>query len=274
MATVSLRILFLGELVGKAGIYCVKQSLQKLKTSREIDFVVANGDGVTGGFGLGKSHSVYLRKLGVDVLTGGDQIFYKKDMVASFNTTPSVLRPANLPPGSPGRGWRHYAVGKIRVGVINLIGQSGFLRMHGSNPFTFLPDIVSRLKEDAPTIILDFHATTTAEKQAMFRIADGMVTAAIGTGQRVVTADARVTEGGTATLCDAGRTGSIQSVAGLDPEVEIRQFLRQVPERSNETFEGLEIQGAIIDADDTGRATNIETIRIPCAPPEDKEESA
>ncbi len=273
-ATVSVRILFVGEIVGKAGVFCLKQSLAHIKQTKEIDFVLANGDGATGGFGLGKNHSVYIRKLGVDVITSGDQIFYKKDTVASLNTMNTVLRPANLPPGSPGRGWRHYAVGKTRVGVVNLLGQSGFAKMHGSNPFTFLPEIVSRLKEDASVVIVDFHAATTAEKYSMFHHADGQVAAVVGTGQRAITADSRVSDAGTATLCDAGRTGSIQSVGGLDPEIEIRQYLRQIPERSAECFDGLEIQGAVIDIDDSGKATGIEILRIPCVPPEENEEAS
>ena len=158
------RVLCVGEIVGRTGIHTVKSVLPQIKKDMSIDFVIANGEGVTGGFGMGKNHSIYLRKLGIDVITAGEKVYYKKDMVEHIQKAPYILRPANYPPGNPGRGWRVYEKDGTRIGVISLLGQSGFRRTHLSNPFTFLPDIVSRLKEDTPLIILDFHATTTAEK--------------------------------------------------------------------------------------------------------------
>ena len=262
-----MRILFLGEIVGRAGVYCVKTLLPQLRSELNVDFVVGNGDGTTGGFGIGKNHSIYLRKLGVDVITGGDQIYYKKDMVEHINTAPYILRPANFPPGNPGRGWRYFSVGEKRIGVVSLLGQAGFERVHLSNPFTFLPEIVDRLKRETDTVVVDFHAVTTAEKYSMFHLCDGMVAAMIGTGQRVITSDARVMPHGTAVICDTGRTGSMNSVAGLDPEIEIRQFLTQIPERSQEAWAGLALQGALVEVGDDGRAVSIETVNHPCPDP-------
>lgn len=263
----TLRILYLGEIVGKAGIYCVKSELNRLRREHRIDFVIANGDGATGGFGIGKNHSIYLHKLGVECITGGDQIYYKKDMVPHIGKAPYIVRPANLPPAAPGRGWRHFDAGGQRLAVCSLLGMAGFGKVHASNPFTFIPELVERMKRDTPCILLDFHAATTAEKYTMFHIADGLLSAVVGSGHRSITADAAVSERGTATICDTGRTGSLNSVGGLDPSVEIQKFLRQVPERSKEWWENLELQGAIIEIDSEGSAVSIESLRHPVEQP-------
>lgn len=258
------RILFLGEIVGKAGVFCVKNQLPAIKHDRGIDFVIANGEGATGGFGIGKNHSIYLHKLGIDVITSGECIYYKKDMVPHIKNAPYILRPANYPPGNPGRGWWSYTLGDKKIGVINLLGQSGFTRTHLSNPFTFLPEIVSRIRQDTNIIILDFHAATTAEKYSMFFHADGLVSAVIGTHFKTLTADEQIMPKGTAVICDAGRTGSIDSVGGLLPEIEIQKQLTQVPERSKDAGGRLEIQGVILEIQQDGKSSSIERIRIPC----------
>ncbi|MFP4562009.1 MAG: YmdB family metallophosphoesterase [Spirochaetia bacterium] len=260
----SVRILFLGEIVGKAGVYCVKNLLSTIKEDKNIDFVIADGEGATGGFGIGKNHSIYLHKLGIDVITSGECIYYKKDMVPHIRNAPYILRPANYPPGNPGRGWWTYSVKGVNIGVINLLGQSGFNRTHLSNPYTFLPEIVSRMRDDADIIILDFHAATTAEKYTMFYHADGLVTAVIGTHFKTPTADERIMPKGTAVVCDVGRTGSIDSVGGLLPDIEIQKQLTQVPERSKDAWGRLEMQGVIIQTGREGKNTSIERIRIPC----------
>ena len=256
-----MRILFIGEVVGKAGVFCVKSALGTIKKERGIDFVITNGDSVTGGFGLGKNHSIYLRKLGIDVITGGECIYYKRDMVPHIGSAPYILRPANYPPGNPGRGWRIYQAGDKKVAVICLLGQSGFSRVHLSNPYTFLPEIVARIRQETNIIVLDFHACATAEKYTMFHLADGLVSAVIGTHGKVLTADAHVMPRGTGVLCSVGRTGSMMSVGGLDKTVEIRKFLTQIPERSKDAWDGLELQGAVLEVGDDGRTASIEVFR-------------
>ncbi|MDY7027862.1 MAG: TIGR00282 family metallophosphoesterase [Spirochaetota bacterium] len=258
-----IRVLYIGEIVGKAGVFCIKQALRPLKEEKQIDFVIANGEGTTGGFGIGKNHSIYLHKLGIDVITAGEKVYFKKDMVPHITKAPYILRPANYPPSNPGRGWRVFQVGDRKIGVICLLGQSSFSRVHLSNPFTFLPELVSRVKEETNLIILDFHASTTAEKYSMFHHADGLVSAVIGSHTKVLTADEHIKEKGTAVICDSGRTGSFVSVGGLDPAVEIQQFLTQIPERSNEYWESLELQGVIIEIGDDGRAEHIERVKHP-----------
>lgn len=270
--TVSVRVLFIGEIVGKAGVYCVKTQLPRLKQEKKIDFVIANGDGVTGGFGLGKNHSIYLHKLGVDVITSGECIYYKKDMVPHLDKAPYILRAANYPPGNPGRGWRIYTKEGFKIAVINLLGQSGFNRVHPSNPYTFLPEIVNRIRPETPNIVLDFHAATTAEKSTMFHHANGLVSAVIGTHGRAIAAGETVLSGGTGVLSDAGRTGSLDSVGGMETETEIRKFLTQIPDRGVETWKGLELQGVFLEIED-GKTLQIETLRVPCGTPPQAETS-
>jgi hypothetical protein len=157
-----------------------------------------------------------------------------------------------------------------KIAVVNLLGQSGFNRVHLSNPYSYLPEIVSRIVPETPIIIVDFHASTTAEKQALIYQADGMVSAIIGTHFKVLTADHRIYPKGTAAITNAGRTGSLDSVAGLDPEIEIGKFLTAVPERSKDAWANLELQAILIDVNEDGRAEHIEIIRKQCENPDDE----
>ncbi|MFP4180551.1 MAG: TIGR00282 family metallophosphoesterase [Spirochaetaceae bacterium] len=259
----SIHILYIGEIVGKAGVYCIKNGLQEIKEKYGVDFVIANGEGTTGGYGIGKNHSIYLHKLGIDVITAGEKVYYKKDMVPHISKAPYILRPANYPPQNPGRGWRIYQSGDRKFGIINMLGQSGFDRVHLSNPFTYLPELVNRIKQETPIILVDFHASTTAEKYSMFHYADGMVSAIIGSHTKVLTADEHIMEKGTGVICDTGRTGSFLSVGGLEPETEMRQFLTQIPERSNEYWKGLELQGVVLHLNEEGKTEYIERFRHP-----------
>lgn len=259
-----MKVLFIGEIVSKAGVYTVKKLLPGLRKERDIDFVIANGNGVTGGFGMGKNHSLYLKKLGLDVITSGECVYYKKDMVSFIPKASFLLRPANYPPGSPGRGWGIYSVGDRKIAVINMLGQSGYQRVHLSNPFSYIPDLIKRVQETTPHIIVNFHATTTAERQTLAYVVDGTVSAIIGTGTKALTADAGIMEKGTAMITDAGRTGSIHSVGGLAADIEINKFINQIPERSQDAWDQLELQGVLLDLDDQGKALSIETLRLPC----------
>lgn len=266
-------MLCIGEVVGKTGVYCIKKLLPVIKEEEKIDFVIANTEGVTGGFGLGKNHSVYMRKLGIDCQTLGEKGYYKKDIVDHIVKAPYLLRPANYPPGNPGRGWRVYECGEKKIGVFTMLGQSGFPRTHLSNPFTYAPDIAEKLKADADIVIMDFHAATTAEKYTMFRLMDGHVSAVVGSHTKAISADEQILPGGTAVICDTGRTGSMESVGGLDPEIEIEKFLTQVPERSRDAWKKPELQGVIIEFGEDGRAVSIRRIRKECEEVPDAGES-
>ncbi len=262
--SVSIRIVALGEIVGRAGIFCVKTVLKKLKRDRNIDFVIANGEGATGGFGLGARHSEYLRKLGIDVLTTGEKAYFKKDMVGHIRKASYILRPANLPARAPGRGWALYECKGRTIGVLSLLGLAGYDRVHPANPFGMLQGLVARIREHTPIILLDFHAATTAEKAIMAHMSDGLVSALIGSHAKVPTADERILPEGTAAVTDTGRTGSAHSVGGLAPEIEIRKFLTGIPERSKDAWDDVRMRGVIIDIGDDGKAVAIERIDLPC----------
>lgn len=262
-----IRILYISEIVGKAGIWCIKTALPALKKAENPDLVIANGNGVTGSWGLGRQHAGYLRKLGIDIITGGDCIFYKKDLVEGIDTIPYVIRPANFPPESPGRGWRLVNVGGVKIAVVSYIGRAGFNRVHGENPFTALTLLADRLHQETPFIIVDFHATATAEKLAFFYHADGKVSAVIGSHGRVQTADEMVLPGGCAVITDAGRTGSIDSVAGTDPSSKIKEYLSRIPDWSKDAWQRPELQGLVIDLDDKGKSTAIRRVKINCGEP-------
>ena len=273
------KILYVAEIVTKTGVYCAKKQLKALKKEFGADFVIANADGASGGFGLGTSHSVYLRKLGIDVLTSGDFIYNKKDIQEHLPKAYHLLRPANFPSDNPGRGWRTYTLGERggkversqNIVVINLLGQAGLTRIHPANPYYLLPGIIERAKKDTDIIVLDFHSPITAEKTAMNIYANGKVSAVIGSGMRVQTSDARILSEGTAVISDAGRTGSIQSVGGFDPKVEITQKMSATPQRSVECWEGLEIQGLFLQIDDDGRAQSIKPFRRSVKSPDQQE---
>ncbi len=261
---VLMRVLFIGEIVGKAGHFTLKHQLNRLVDEGGVDFVIANANGATGGFGLGKNHAITLRKKGIRVLTGGECTFYKKDIVEYLPKAPWILRPANLPPGIPGRGWGVYDTPMGNIGVICMLGQAGYTRTHGNNPYTYLPEIVRKIKERTDIIILNFHATTSAERRTMAFHSDGLVSAMIGTGSRCQTADSTVLPGGTAIITDAGRTGSRESVYGMDSDTEMRILLTRVPERSKDGWGDLRLQGVLMDIGEDGKSRSIEVLDIPC----------
>jgi metallophosphoesterase (TIGR00282 family) len=261
-----LRVLYVAEIVGKAGIYALKTALGELKKQKKADFVIAGADGVTGGNGLGRNHAAYLHKMGINVLTTGDCCFYKRDLVENLGRIPYVLRPENLNPQAPGIGARVYSVGTAKIAVTVLLGQSGFARLHGENPYAKLPALLERLRRETPYVIVDFHAEATAEKGALFALADGACSAVIGSHNRVQTADERTLPGGTAVITDAGRTGSRNSVGGAEINGRIQEYLTGIPDWTREAWDQPEIQGVCLDIDSRGKSVSIERIQWPVPP--------
>jgi metallophosphoesterase (TIGR00282 family) len=256
-----LTIAYIAEIIGKVGVYSFKKGLAELKKQRNIDFVIACADGVSSGAGLGRHHAGYMRKLGADVLTTGDCCFFKKDMVENFDKLPYVLRPDNLNTSAPGYGSRIFRVGNQKIAVAVLLGQSGFFRIHADNPFPMIPLLLERLHQETPFVIIDYHASTTAEKKIMMQSVKGKCSALIGSHCKVQTADESIIDG-TAYITDAGRTGSLNSVGGMDAESHIRQLRSGIPEWSKEAWDKPEMQGVIIEIDDHGKAESIERIKI------------
>ncbi len=273
----SIRILYVAEIVGKAGVFTVKKTLAAARRDLKADFVIGNADSATGGAGLGRQHAVYLRKLGLEAITTGECCYYKRDIVEHMPKAPYLLRPANYPYGNPGRGYKVFSCAaaggeasgaegrSAKVAVLQLLGQAGFSRVHLANPYQAVADLARKLREETPIIILDFHAATTAEKQTMSYHAAGLVSAVIGSHTKAQTADARVVRGGTAYITDAGRTGSLLSVGGLDPATRIGEYLSGISAWAKDGSAGLELQGCLVEVGDDGRALSIEALRIPCA---------
>ena len=271
------RILFLGEITGRPGIAALKSGLQDIKTEYSIDYTVANGEGMTNGFGIGKAHALQLGKLGVDLITGGEKMFYKLDMVEFIQKAGFILRPANYPPLCPGHGYRHVTLGGRKIAFINIQGNSNFPRQNIQNAFFSADSILKKLREsDSSEIpILIFHAATTAEKKTMKFYLDGRAAAVIGTHTKVLTADECVSEKGTAYITDIGRVGSFLSAGGFDPETEITKLRSQLPLRSRECWNDGVIEGAVVTIDEeAGRAASIERIlkHVSIPKPEEKAE--
>jgi metallophosphoesterase (TIGR00282 family) len=257
-----MKILYVAEIVGKAGIYSFRKGLAELKKSRSFDFVIANANGVTGGNGLGRNHAAYLRKLGANALTLGDCCFYKKDLVEQIDRLPYVLRPANLSAHAPGAGARVFRCGERKIAVAVLLGQSYFSKLHGENPWTRLPVLLEHLRAETPFVVVDFHAAASAEKRSLFEMAAGHASAVIGSHNRVQTADEEIISG-TAVISDAGRTGSIDSVGGCDAASRIDEYLSGIPNWSKPAWDNLQTQGVVIDIADDGTARSIK--RVHCA---------
>jgi metallophosphoesterase (TIGR00282 family) len=273
-----MKILYIAEAVGKAGIYSVKKGLPELKRRHQIDFSILGGDSVTGGNGLGKGHAAYLHKLGADAITGGECGFYRKDIVESLAKTPYVIRPYNLAGiddryHPPGRGWRLFKAGQQKIALSCLLGQSGFSRLHGDNPLAAFEYLAERSGEETPFLIIDYHAQATAEKLSFLEAVKGRCCAVIGSHTKVQTADEAVIDG-TAYISDAGRTGAVNSVGGSEAEGRIREYLSGVPDWTRDAWGPCEFCGVLISTDDTGRALTIERIRMslpPAIAPEGRE---
>jgi metallophosphoesterase (TIGR00282 family) len=256
-----MKILYVAELVGKAGIYCFKKAIGSLKQELSPDFVIVCADGATGGNGLGFNHAGYLKKLGADAITLGECCFYKKDLTENLNDFSYVLRPVNLGGEPPGRGEHIFKVGQTKIALVVLLGQSSFTRIHSENPVAGLSTLLERLHEKTPFVIIDYHAQASAEKQTLFFAAQGQCTAIIGSHCRVQTADETVLAGGTAVITDAGRTGSQCSVGGSEIQSKIFEFMSGIPEWTKDAWDCCELQGVFIETDDAGKALTIKRIR-------------
>lgn len=269
-----MRILFLGEIVGRCGIGVLKTALKNYRNERNIDFVIANGEGATSGFGLGFVNAQSIKyNMGVDVFTLGEKTYFKMDMVEGISKKDWILRPMNYPEDAPGRGIRYFTVGEKKICVINMLGMMSFNNPHLNNPFLSVEGIVEKARQAVNIVIVMFHARATAEKRAMFKLLEGRVSAVLGTHTKVLTADSTV-ENGTAYISDLGRCGASDSVGGFDAESEIRIFRTQINARSKESWEKPEMQGAIVDFDnESGRAVSIEPVKfgVDCKMPERKD---
>lgn len=263
-----LNILFLGEIVGRPGIQALKNGLDLIKNKYAVDYTIANVEGMTNGFGIGRAHSAQLEKLGVDLATGGEKLFYKIDMVEYLPKAQYILRGYNYPPKCPGRGYKIVTLNDRKFLIANLVGNAD-MKASIQNAFLSAESLLKKKEEEDLLLIVQFHASTTAEKNTMFHMLDGKAVAVIGTHTKVISADAHVSEKGTAYISDNGRVGSFLSVGGFDSQTEIRKFLTALPLRSKECWDEGIIEGVVVKVDEKeGKSVEIipilEKVGIKC----------
>ncbi len=258
-------LLFVADVIGSPGRDVLRALLPDLKRRHDLHLIICNCENSAAGFGVTREVARDLFDAGCDVLTGGNHLWDKKDSIEYLAEEPRLVRPANLPEGTPGRGFRVFkAANGTHVGVVNLLGRV-FMR-EADCPFRTADAVLETLGKQAKVIFVDFHAETTAEKVALGWHLDGRVSALVGTHTHVQTADERILPKGTAFLCDAGMTGGFDGVIGMDRTAALRRFLTLMPERLQPASGDLRMNAAVVSVDETtGRATRIQRLQIPYA---------
>jgi metallophosphoesterase (TIGR00282 family) len=255
-----MNLLFIGDIVGRPGRELVRVGLDALVARHEIELVIANGENAAAGFGITRDIGAALFDYGVDVLTSGNHIWDKKEALDYISTEPRLLRPANYPTGTPGRG-AYVAQSRAgrSVGVVNIMGR---VFMPGTDdPFAVVLREIEELRHRARVVFVDVHGEATSEKMAMGWHLDGKVTAVVGTHTHVQTADERLLPKGTAYLTDAGMTGPHDSIIGMQIEPSLSRFLTAMPSRLEPATGNPRLNGVVISSDvETGRATAITRI--------------
>lgn len=257
-----MRVLFVGDVVGKPGRQAVRHLLPALRRRHEVDFTVVNIENAAGGFGFTPEIAREILDAGADCLTAGNHVWKKREAYGYIDSEPRVLRPANYPDGAPGRGYGLYVVGGRQIAVANLMGRVFMDPL--LCPFRLLDQIWERIRDETPLFVLDFHAETTSEKVALGWYAAGRASAVIGTHTHVQTADERILPGGTAYLTDVGMTGPVNSVLGVETELVIEKFLTQMPVKFEVARGPALLMAAVLELDDhTGRAQRIVRLQEP-----------
>jgi hypothetical protein len=251
------RILFLGDIVGKPGRKAVQDALPGLVQEHSPLFVIVNGENSAAGVGITQEIAEGLFKAGVDAITLGNHAFNKKEVYGYLGSGAPIVRPANLPPGTPGIGYTTVEKQGVRLGVTNLCGRV-FLDGY-DDPFRAIEPILKEL--GTPHVFVDFHAEATSEKVAFAFHLDGRVTAVVGTHTHVTTADEQILPGGTAYITDVGMCGPRPSVIGMDKDVILQRFRTSLPTRFVVAEHPGVISGVVVDVQsDTGRATSIRRV--------------
>jgi metallophosphoesterase (TIGR00282 family) len=257
------KLLFVGDIVGSPGRHAVEALLPGLRERHEPDFVVVNGENSAGGLGITERIARGLYRIGVDAITLGNHAFRHAEVYDFLDRDERIVRPANYPKGNPGRGYTVVENDGLRLAVVNLSG-TVFLDAARS-PFAEVDAILAELRGRADHVLVDFHGEATSEKVAMGWYLDGRVTACVGTHTHVPTADARVLPGGTAYITDVGMTGPRGGVIGVQKELAVRRFVTQMPVKFETATDDPWLNGVLIEADESGRATAIEQLLLPDA---------
>jgi metallophosphoesterase (TIGR00282 family) len=256
-----MRILFVGDVVGKIGRRLLQERLRRLQNELQADLTVVNVENAAGGFGLTGAVWDELKRLPVDVFTSGNHIWDKKETAELLDAEPRLLRPANYPPGNPGRGWVVVPAKRVSVAVINLQGLTFMSAIE--SPFRAADRILEELPAQTLVKLVDFHAEATSEKQAFAWYLDGRVSAVLGTHTHVQTADERVLPRGTAALTDVGMTGPYEGIIGFKPQAVIERFLFATPRSLEPATRGGALCAAFVEVDETnGHAVAIRRLRV------------
>ncbi len=257
-----LKLLFIGDIVGRPGREIVNERLGKIRTEHAIDFVIANGENSAAGNGITGAIARSLLEAGVDAITLGDHVWDQRGWESEITQIERVGRPANLPPSNPGED--HVIIEKrgFRVAVFTVLGRQ-FMGIKADCPFLCADRMIEKLKAQADAIIVEIHAEATSEKQAMGWYLDGRVTAVLGTHTHVATADACVLPKGTAFICDVGMTGPYASVLGRAVEPVVAKFVDGMPRRFEVATEDVRLSGALIEIGASmARAQKIELLTV------------
>lgn len=258
-----MRILFIGDIMGSPGREAAARTLPLLREEYgSFDFVIANGENSAAGFGLTERVMNELFSCGIDILTNGNHVWDKKDIIPFLDSEPRLLRPANHPSGTPGRGMGVYEKNGKKLAVIALQGRAFMPPL--DCPFHIAADLIEKV--DAKTIFIDFHAEATSEKKALALWLDGKISALVGTHTHVQTADEQVLPGGTAFITEVGMTGGHAEAIGMTLDSVLPKFLLGVPSKFEICGKEVKLQAVVIDIDDeTGRAMDIRRISRPVA---------
>lgn len=257
-----MKLLFLGDVVGRPGRRAVATVLAGLCRDRAVDFVVANCENASGGKGINPRGAEELRDAGVDVLTSGNHVWNNREIIPYIRENGRLIRPLNFPPGVPGAGWtvRTARRSDVRVGVINLIGR--VFMGPADCPFRAVDAVLPEVRSQSDVVFVDMHGEATSEKLAMGRYLDGRVAAVVGSHTHVQTADEQVLPGGTAHLTDAGMCGPENSILGVRIDRVVGRFVDQMPARFDVADGPVLVHGAIVDMDEaTGLARSIVRVR-------------
>ncbi len=258
-----MKVLFLGDIIGKPGRNAIDRNLDVLIGKHDIDMVIANGENAAGGIGISVKTAGSLLNMGIDIITTGNHVFKKREIYNLLDSEDRLLKPANYPPDTPGRGYNIYEVeklGNLKIAVINLCG-----RVFVENldcPFRTVDRILEYVSQETSIIIVDMHAEVTSEKVAMGWYLNGRVSAVVGTHTHIQTADERVLpDDWTAYITDVGMVGPRDSVIGVKKENIIERFLTGMPQKFTVAREDVWINGVVIDIDEkSGKASSIKRI--------------
>ena len=257
-----MKILFVGDITGNAGLEKARQELGRLRRQYKADLVIVNGENAAERNGITEQQFRDLRFAGADVITMGNHTWANSEIYNFIDREEALIRPCNYPAGPPGTGYTLVDMGRAQVAVVNLLGNVFVSTL--PSPFTMIDDLLQELKQQgAKHIIIDFHGEATSEKIAFAHYVDGRVSAVLGTHTHVQTADECILPKGTAYISDVGMTGAIHSVLGVKTELSVQQFVTQIPVRFQHAEGEAKLCAVVVELEDkTGKATAISRVQL------------